>query len=102
MLLVSADITTVRITSGDITAVTISNASSNLVVASDITAVTVQQTASSVLSSVPATITVPSFAFATSAPSDIARSSSVGVSLLAAREDHIHSAANLLMDGGNY
>ena len=98
----SADITTVRITSGDITAVTISSASSNLVVASDITAVTVQQTASSVLSSVPATITVPSFAFATSAPSDIARSSSVGVSLLAAREDHIHSAANLLMDGGNY
>jgi len=99
---VSADITTVRITSGDITTVTISNASSNLVVASDITAVTVQQADTSVLSAVPATITVPTFAFATSAPIDVARSSSVGTSLLAARADHVHSAANLLMDGGNY
>ena len=26
----------------------------------------------------------------------------VGISLLAARADHVHSAANLLMDGGNY
>jgi hypothetical protein len=26
----------------------------------------------------------------------------VGVSTLAARADHVHSAADLLMDGGNY
>jgi hypothetical protein len=99
---VSADITTVRITSGDITAVTISNTSSNLLVASDITAVTVQEAESTVLNAVPATITIPSFSFTTSAPSDVTRDASVGVSNLAARADHVHSAANLLMDGGNY
>jgi len=98
---VPAESTTVRVTTGDITALTISNASSNLVVASDITSVTVQQSATSVLNAVPATIAMPN-AFATSAPSDVARSSSVGVSSLAARADHVHSAANLLMDGGNY
>lgn len=102
MLLVPAEITNVRITSGDITAVTINTASSNLVVASDITAVSIQSTDTTVMSAAPATINLASLSFASSDPSDVARAASVGVSNLAARADHVHSAANLLMDGGNY
>lgn len=97
-----AEITTVRVTTGDITSVRIGTDSSNAVVASDITSVTVQQYDSSVLTAAPATINLASLSFASSAPADVARTASVGVSNLAARADHVHSAANLLMDGGNY
>jgi hypothetical protein len=99
---VPAEITSVRVTAGDITAVTINTASSNLTVASDITAVSIQSTDTSVLSAAPATINLASLSFATSAPADVARTANVGVSNLAARADHVHSAADLLMDGGNY
>lgn len=97
-----AEITTVRITTGDVTSVTIGTDSSNTVVASDITAVTVQQYDSSVLTAVPATINLASLSLASANPADVARTASVGVSNLAARADHVHSAADLLMDGGNY
>jgi hypothetical protein len=102
MLLVPAEITDVRVTNGDITAVTINTASSNLVVASDITAVSIQSTDTTVMNAAPATINLATLSFSTSAPADVARTASVGVSNLAARADHVHSAANLLMDGGNY
>jgi hypothetical protein len=102
MLLVPAEITNVSVTTGDITAVTINAASSNLVVASDITAVSIQTSDTTVMSAAPATINLASLSFATSAPADVARTASVGVSNLAARADHVHSAADLLMDGGNY
>jgi hypothetical protein len=55
-----------------------------------------------VLTSAPATINLANLSFADITPSDIARSGVIGVSVLAARADHVHSAASLLMDGGNY
>jgi hypothetical protein len=98
----SAETTTVQVTTGDITQVTISSDVSNVLFASDITAVTVQTNDTTVLTSAPATLNLATLSLAVSAPSDIARESSVGTSALAARADHVHSAANLLMDGGNY
>lgn len=97
-----ADVTSVQVSAGDITSLAITTDSSNITVASDITAVTIQQNDTTVLTAAPATVNLASLSFATSAPSDIARSASVGVSNLAARADHVHSAASLLLDGGNY
>jgi hypothetical protein len=48
------------------------------------------------------TINLASLSLSNTTPSDIARTGSVGTSNVAARADHIHSAANLLLDGGNY
>jgi hypothetical protein len=96
----AGDITTVQVTSGDITSLSVSTDVSNITVASEITAVTVQTNDTTVLTQSPGTIA--SFSFATSDPADVVRTASVGVSNLAARADHVHSAANLLMDGGNY
>jgi hypothetical protein len=79
---VSADITTVQVTTVDV---------SNVSVTTDIT----------VLSQSSGTINLASLNLATTV-TDIARAGVVGVSALAARADHVHSAANLLMDGGNY
>ena len=76
----SADITTVQITTADV---------SNVSVTTDIT----------VLNQSSGTINLVSLA---TTVTDIARDGVVGVSNLAARADHVHSAADLLMDGGNY
>ena len=81
MSLVS-DITTVQITTTDV---------SNVAVTTDIT----------VLNQSSGTINLASMSLATTV-TDIARSGVVGVSVLAARADHVHSAADLLLDGGNY
>ncbi|CAB4135605.1 hypothetical protein UFOVP573_108 [uncultured Caudovirales phage] len=77
-----SDITTVQVTTTDV---------SNVAVTTDIT----------VLSQSSGTINLASMSLATTV-TDIARSGVVGVSVLAARADHVHSAADLLMDGGNY
>jgi hypothetical protein len=79
---VSADITTVQVTTVDV---------SNVSVTTDIT----------VLSQSSGTINLASLNLATTV-TDIARAGVVGTSNLAARADHVHSAADLLMDGGNY
>lgn len=98
----SAETTTVQITTGDITQVTVNTDVSNVLVASDISAITVQTNDTTVLTAAPATINLASLSFSATAPADVARESFVGISALAARADHAHSAANLLMDGGNY
>jgi hypothetical protein len=98
----SGDTTTVQVKSGDITSLSISSDISNITVASEITAITVQTNDTTVLTSAPATINMPYLNFADTTPADIARAGVVGVSVLAARADHVHSAASLLMDGGNY
>lgn len=98
----AGDITTVQINSGDITSLSISTDVSNLTVASDITGVIVQTNDTTVLTQSSGTINLASLSLATVEPEAVARSGSVGVSALAARADHVHSAANLLMDGGNY
>lgn len=77
-----SDITTVQVTTTDV---------SNVAVTTDIT----------VLSQSSGTINLASMSLATTV-TDIARDGVVGVSVLAARADHVHSAADLLMDGGNY
>jgi len=79
---VTADITTVQVTTTDV---------SNVAVTTDIT----------VLNQSSGTINLASLSLATTV-TDIARTGVVGTSQLAARADHVHSAANLLMDGGNY
>ena len=48
------------------------------------------------------TINLASLSLSNTAPADVARTASAGTSNVAARADHVHSAANLLMDGGNY
>ncbi len=48
------------------------------------------------------TINLASLSLSNTAPVDIARTASVGTSGVAARADHVHSAADLLLDGGNY
>lgn len=98
----AGDITTVQLSSGDITSLSVSTDVSNITVASEITAVTIQNNDTTVLTQSPGTINLASYNFATSSPADVARTASVGVSNSAARADHVHSAANLLMDGGNY
>jgi len=60
-----------------------------------------QVTSTTVLSQSSGTINLASLSLATTV-TDIARTGVVGTSQLAARADHVHSAANLLMDGGNY
>ena len=60
-----------------------------------------QVTSTTVLSQSSGTINLASLSLATTV-TDIARAGIVGTSQLAARADHVHSAADLLMDGGNY
>lgn len=98
----SGDITTVQVTSSDITSLSISTDVSNVTVASEITAVTVQTNDTTILTQSSGTINLASLSLATVEPEVIARTGSVGTSLLAARADHVHSAADLLVDGGNY
>jgi len=61
-----------------------------------------QITSTTVLSQSSGTINLASLSLSSTAPADIARSASVGSSGVAARADHVHSAADLLLDGGNY
>ena len=68
----------------------------------DITTVQISATDTTVLSQASGTINLGSLSLASSAPADIARTASVGTSNVAARADHVHSAASLLLDGGNY
>jgi len=61
-----------------------------------------QVTQTTVLTQSSGTINLASLSLSSTAPADITRTASVGVSNVAARADHVHSAANLLLDGGNY
>ena len=61
-----------------------------------------QVTQTTVLTQTSGTINLGSLSLSSAAPVDVARTASAGVSNVAARADHVHSAANLLMDGGNY
>ena len=72
------------------------------VTTSDQSNLTVQSGEVTLLNTVPATINLANASYATTAPEDIARESSIGVLNIAARADHVHSIANTLLDGGNY
>ncbi len=61
-----------------------------------------QVTQTTVLTQSSGTINLASLSLSNTTPSDIARTGSVGTSGVAARADHVHSAADLLLDGGNY
>ena len=61
-----------------------------------------QVTSTTLLTQSSGTINLASLSLSSTAPADIARSASVGSSGVAARADHVHSAADLLLDGGNY
>lgn len=61
-----------------------------------------QVTQTTVLTQTSGTINLASLSLSNTAPADIARAASVGTSNVAARADHVHSAAGLLLDGGNY
>lgn len=90
-----ADITEVTIKTGDITSVTISD--------HDITALSVQSSEITTIMAAPATLNIgESLTASDDNPSDVARIASSGTSSLLSRADHVHSAANLLLDGGNY
>ena len=68
----------------------------------DLTTVQVHNNDTTILTQSSGTINLPSLSLSSTAPADIARSASVGSSGVAARADHVHSAADLLLDGGNY
>ena len=89
-----ADITTVSISSGDVTQVNLSN--------TDTTTVSISSGDVTVLTGVTASISAGSLSFSANTPQDVARSGSAGTSAAASRADHIHSIANTLLDGGNY
>ena len=89
-----ADITTVSISSGDVTQVNLSN--------TDTTTVSISSGDVTVLTGVTASISAASLSFSADTPQDIARSGSAGSSTAASRADHVHSIANTLLDGGNY
>jgi hypothetical protein len=97
----SAEITTLQVINSDISVLTITNDISNVSVISDITSVSLQNNDISILTQTSGTINLASLSLATTV-TDIGRAGVVGVSQLAARADHVHSAANLLLDGGNY
>jgi len=78
-----ADLTTVQIQPADI-----SNVS--------------QIVQTTVLTQSSGTINLASLSLSNTAPADVARTAGVGSSNVAARADHVHSAADLLLDGGNY
>lgn len=61
-----------------------------------------QVVSTTVLSQSSGTINLASLSLSNTAPADVARTASAGSSNVAARADHVHSAASLLMDGGNY
>jgi hypothetical protein len=61
-----------------------------------------QVVSTTVLSQSSGTINLASLGLSDTAPADVARTASAGSSNVAARADHVHSAASLLMDGGNY
>lgn len=61
-----------------------------------------QVTQTTVLTQSSGTINLANLSLSNTAPADIARTASAGTSNVAARSDHIHSAASLLLDGGNY
>jgi hypothetical protein len=90
-----SDITTLRVVTGDITNVTVSD--------NDTTVLNVQNGDVTTILAAPATITLERILTLSDAtPSDIARAGSSGVLELASRADHVHSIANTLLDGGNY
>ena len=68
----------------------------------DLTTVQVYENNITVLSQSSGTINLASLSLSNTAPADVARTASAGSSNVAARADHVHSAASLLMDGGNY
>ena len=98
----SAEITTLQVINSDISVLTITNDISNVSVISDITSVSLQNNDISILTQTSGTINLASLSLSNTAPADVARTASAGASNVAARADHVHSAANLLMDGGNY
>jgi len=97
----SAEITTLQVINSDISSLTVNTDTSNVSLVTEITSVSLQTSDISVLTQTGGTINLASLSLATTV-TDIARTGVVGVSALAARADHVHSAANLLMDGGNY
>jgi hypothetical protein len=94
MLPVSAEITTVQIIQSDITQLRVSS--------TDITTINLQTEDITVLQNVSATINAATLSLSNNIPLDIARAGARGTSTVASREDHIHSIANTLLDGGNY
>lgn len=89
-----AEITSVTVRSGDITQLTVSS--------SDISSISLQSGDSTIISAASATVNLASLSLSDSQPLDVVREASAGISTLVSRADHQHSAASLLLDGGNY
>lgn len=88
------DITAVSISSGDITEVFLNE--------NDITTVSISSGDITVLTAISATINAADLSLSNNLALDVGRIASSGTSTEASRADHVHSAANLLLDGGNY
>lgn len=89
-----ADVTTVVISSQDVTQISISNTA--------VTSINSDTADVTILVAAPATINGATLSLSNDNPVDVSRIASAGISNLVSRADHTHSAANLLLDGGNY
>lgn len=86
----------------DITTVQVSPSTSTSVSQTTNTTVLSQLIQTTVLTQGSGTINLANLSFSNSTPAEIGRTGNAGISNLAARADHTHSGANLLLDGGNY
>lgn len=86
----------------DLTTVQISPSTTSNLSQTTNTTVLSQVVQTTVLTQSGGTINLSTLNLSNTAPADIARVASAGTSNVAARADHIHSAAALLLDGGNY
>lgn len=68
----------------------------------EITEVIVNAGDITVLQAAPATINTLNLNYSNTTPQNIGRVGSAGTAVTASRSDHVHSAADLLVDGGNY
>jgi hypothetical protein len=89
-----SDITVLQVTTGDITVLQVTTG--------EISNVISQTTGVTVLTQASGTINLGSLSLSNATPAAVARTASAGSSSLAARSDHTHSAADLLLDGGSY
>jgi len=91
----SGEVTTVRVTSGDSTIISVASGES--------TVLNVSNSASSILVATPATISMPTYVnLSDDIPQELANVGSAGVSLFAARADHVHPTTGALFNGGNF
>jgi hypothetical protein len=111
----SAEATTITVTSSDATLITVNlgDSTSLSVSNSDVTSLSISNTAttavtvsnadSTLISAAAASISVPVYVnLSDDTPLELANTGSAGTSLFAARSDHVHPSTGMYISGGNF